>query len=71
MAIVEVQVLKVDEAKRQEVYKEVIGSQGPPDGTVVVAIANWEAEDNPFYDDDLVNDLLSLFATVGEAVLVR
>ncbi|XP_019639348.1 PREDICTED: synaptojanin-1-like [Branchiostoma belcheri] len=71
VGIIEVQVLKVDEAKRQEVYKEVIGSQGPPDGTVVVAVANWEAEDNPFYDDDLVNDLLSLFATVGEAVLVR
>ncbi|OXB79757.1 UNVERIFIED_CONTAM: hypothetical protein H355_013742 [Colinus virginianus] len=55
--------------ERQKVYKEVIATQGPPDGTVMVSIKSSSAEEN-YFDDNLIDDLLQKFASYGEVILI-
>ena len=66
MAILDLEVLEVEEARRQHVLKDVIEKEGPPDATVVVAMAN-SAE----FDDDTINPILGVLGEVGDIVLVR
>ena len=66
MAILDIEVLCVDEKRREEVYQEVISQQGPPDGSIVVSI---DGKDD--FDDDLVDAILEKFGEIGEIILVR
>ncbi len=66
LAILEVEVLHIDEDRREEVYKHVIGQQGPPDGTIIVSMTNHQE-----FDDDTVDEVLNTFGEIGEIILVR
>ena len=66
MAILDVEVLTIDEEKRQLVYEEVIAQQGPPDSTIVVSLATEEE-----FSDDIIELVLATFGEIGEIILVR
>ncbi|KAL5007601.1 hypothetical protein ScPMuIL_016407 [Solemya velum] len=64
IALLEIDVLEVDGAKKEKVFGEVIRQQGPPNGTVVVST------DGEF-DDQMVDAVVEVFSDVGEIILVR
>ena len=66
MALLEVEVLDVDAACRDTVYQEVIGQQGPPDGTLIISLDNQEE-----FDAEIIDEILTVFSDVGEVILVR
>ncbi|XP_057176713.1 synaptojanin-1 isoform X3 [Triplophysa rosa] len=69
VAIIDVDILEVDPDARHQVYKEVIGLQGPPDGTILVSLCSSGPDD--YFDDALIDDLLDKFAGFGEVILIR
>jgi len=69
MAVMDVEILEVDPEARHQVYKDVIALQGPPDGTVLVALCSSGPDD--YFDDALIDELLDKFATFGEVILIR
>ena len=66
MALIDCEVVCVDEKKREQTYQEVISHHGPPDGTVVVSLQNGGE-----FEDDTINDVLTTLGEVGEIILVR
>ncbi|XP_036059860.1 synaptojanin-1 isoform X2 [Onychomys torridus] len=70
VALIDIDIFEVEAEKRQNVYKEVIAVQGPPDGTVLVSIRS-SAQGNAFFDDALIDELLQQFAHFGEVTLIR
>ena len=68
MALMDVDVLQVDDSKREGVLKSVIDGQGPPDGTVVVSLLDMgEIAGN----DSLINAILDKLVEAGSILLVR
>ncbi|NWV11304.1 SYNJ1 protein, partial [Ptilonorhynchus violaceus] len=70
VALIDIDIFEIEAEERQQVYKEVIAMQGPPDGTVMVSIRGSSAEEN-YFDDNLIDDLLQKFASYGEVILIR
>ncbi|XP_036599065.1 synaptojanin-1 isoform X4 [Trichosurus vulpecula] len=70
VALIDIDVFEVDAEARQNIYKEVIATQGPPDGTVLVSIKS-SLQENNFFDDILIDELLQQFANYGEVTLIR
>ncbi|KAM4887579.1 synaptojanin-1 isoform 13-T13 [Thomomys bottae] len=70
IALIDIDIFEVEAEERQHVYKEVIAVQGPPDGTVLVSIKS-SLQDNNFFDDALIDELLRQFANFGEVILIR
>ena len=66
MAILDIEVLTVDDKKREEVYHDVISQQGPPDGSIIVSIA-----DQDDFEEEAVDAILEKFGEIGEIILVR
>ncbi|XP_041439341.1 synaptojanin-1 isoform X6 [Xenopus laevis] len=66
----DIDIFETDGEERQKIYKEVIASQGPPDGTVMVSIESSSPEGN-YFDDNLIDELLQQFAGYGEVILIR
>ena len=66
LAIVDIETLEIDEEKREEVYAGVIDNQGPPDGTVILALA-----DGDDFEDEIINKILETLSELGEIILVR
>ena len=66
LGIIDIETLVIDEEKREKVYQSVIDRQGPPDGTVVVAVA-----DGDDFDDDVIEQILATLGEIGEIILVR
>ncbi len=69
IAILEIDIMKVNEAKRDHIYHDVVCNQGPPDGTVILSLVFQAATVE--FDDDAINEILDKLAREGEAVLVR
>lgn len=67
IAVIDLDVHKVDEVKRIEVFKEVIKSSGPPDCTVVVHSINKSL----YADEGFKTCLLDNLSQYGEVVIVR
>ena len=65
MGIFDVEIMKVNERKRDEVFEDVLSTQGPQDGTVIVTTPDGE------FDDDLVDEIVGTFSNAGEIILVR
>lgn len=65
VAVLDVNIQEVIEDKKQEVLDEVIGQQGPPDGTVIVSLTEGE------FDDDTIDSIVECLADVGDIILVR
>ncbi|XP_021573439.1 synaptojanin-1 isoform X2 [Carlito syrichta] len=70
VALIDIDIFEVEAEERQNIYKEVIAVQGPPDGTVLVSIKSSLPENN-FFDDALIDELLQQFANFGEVILIR
>ncbi|XP_012636354.2 synaptojanin-1 isoform X5 [Microcebus murinus] len=70
IALIDTDIFEVEAEERQNIYKEVIAVQGPPDGTVLVSIKSSLPENN-FFDDALIDELLQQFANFGEVILIR
>ncbi|XP_049641703.1 synaptojanin-1 isoform X6 [Suncus etruscus] len=70
IALIDIDIFEVEAEERQNIYKEVIAVQGPPDGTVLVSIKSSSPESN-FFDDALIDELLQQFTNYGEVILIR
>nr|XP_019585746.1 PREDICTED: synaptojanin-1 isoform X5 [Rhinolophus sinicus] len=70
VALIDIDIFEVEAEERQNIYKEVIAVQGPPDGTVLVSIRSSVPENN-FFDDTLIDELLQQFTNFGEVILIR
>nr|XP_015104821.1 synaptojanin-1 isoform X6 [Vicugna pacos] len=70
VALIDIDIFEVEAEERQNIYKEVIAVQGPPDGTVLVSIRSSLPENN-FFDDTLIDELLQQFTHFGEVILIR
>ncbi|XP_042543129.1 synaptojanin-1 isoform X8 [Dipodomys spectabilis] len=70
IALIDIDIFEVEAEERQNIYKEVIAVQGPPDGTVLVSIKS-SLQENNFFDDALIDELLRQFANFGEVILIR
>ncbi|KAM8813064.1 LOW QUALITY PROTEIN: synaptojanin-1 [Rhynchonycteris naso] len=70
IALIDIDIFEVEAEERQNIYKEVIAAQGPPDGTVLVSIKSSVPENN-FFDDTLIDELLQQFTNFGEVILIR
>ncbi|XP_073473229.1 synaptojanin-1 isoform X2 [Aquarana catesbeiana] len=70
VAVVDIDIFETEAEERQKIYKEVIATQGPPDGTIMVSIQSKSSEDN-YFDDNLIDELLQQFAGYGEVILIR
>ncbi|XP_076405291.1 synaptojanin-1 isoform X10 [Peromyscus maniculatus bairdii] len=70
VALIDIDIFEVEAEERQNIYKEVIAVQGPPDGTVLVSIKS-SAQGNAYFDDALIDELLQQFAHFGEVILIR
>ncbi|XP_068122474.1 synaptojanin-1 [Hyperolius riggenbachi] len=70
VAVLDVDIFETDAEERQKIYKEVIATQGPPDGTVMVSIES-KSPDGSYFDDNLIDELLQQFAGYGEVILIR
>ena len=64
--MIEIDVLQVDEDRREETFDEVINEQGPPDGSVIVALAS-KGE----FAENTVDEILTTLGEIGEIILVR
>ncbi|KAL6089117.1 hypothetical protein STEG23_008305, partial [Scotinomys teguina] len=69
VALIDIDIFEVEAEERQNIYKEVIAVQGPPDGTVLVSIRS-STQGNTFFDDALIDELLQQFAHFGEVILI-
>ncbi|XP_069492447.1 synaptojanin-1 [Ambystoma mexicanum] len=70
VALIDVDIFEVEPEERHNIYKDVIGTQGPPDGTIMVSLQSSTTEDN-YFDDNLIDELLIQFASYGEVILIR
>ncbi|XP_022094958.1 synaptojanin-1-like isoform X2 [Acanthaster planci] len=70
-AIIEVEVLKINDQKCSSIYHDVVFEQGPPDGTIILTLTALRRPEACDFDDDTVDQVLELLGQVGEAVLVR
>ncbi|KAM6162393.1 synaptojanin-1 isoform 2-T2 [Erethizon dorsatum] len=70
VALIDIDIFEVEAEERQNIYKEVIAVQGPPDGTVLVSIKS-SLQENNFFDDAMIDELLQQFANFGEVILIR
>ncbi|XP_059468868.1 synaptojanin-1 [Neocloeon triangulifer] len=73
IAIVDIEVLKVDENRRHQVLLDVLQQQGPPDATVVVRVEDVKDENEAvsLFTDEFMMELLQELSQVGEVILVR
>lgn len=70
VALIDIDIFETEAEERQKIYKEVIATQGPPDGTIMVSIHSTSAQEN-YFDDNLIDELLQQFAGYGEVILIR
>ncbi|XP_075710644.1 synaptojanin-1 isoform X3 [Rhinoderma darwinii] len=70
VALIDIDIFETEAEERQKIYKEVVATQGPPDGTVMVSIHSTSPQDN-YFDDNLIDELLQQFSGYGEVILIR
>lgn len=76
IAIIDVEICKIDQQRRTQVFGDVIRDLGPPDGTILIQAANPSAEsgdedEGSIYDENLMSALIQELTQIGEVTLVR
>lgn len=75
VAVIDVEIYKIDEKLRNKVFYEVIQDLGPPDGTIVIEAEyddrNSDDDGMSIYDENLMSALIQELAQIGEVTLVR
>ncbi|KAH8401023.1 hypothetical protein KR009_002429 [Drosophila setifemur] len=76
IAIIDAEIMEIDQQRRRAVFEQVIRDLGPPDSTIVVHVlestSGGEEEDGPtIYDENVMSALIAELAKMGEVTLVR
>ncbi|XP_033638398.1 synaptojanin-1-like [Asterias rubens] len=71
VAVIEIEILQVNDKKRSSVYHDIVFEQGPPDGTIILSLTSPGSHDTHEFDDEAVDHVLELLAVIGDAILVR
>ncbi|XP_012277310.1 synaptojanin-1 [Orussus abietinus] len=71
IAIIDIDVHRVDPEKRELAFREVIEDLGPLDGTIVVKAVEENEDIDSIFDDSFMIALLQDLAHIGEVILVR
>jgi len=66
MALIEIEVLRSDDAQRSSALQQAVNWLGPPDGTVVLTLESGDE-----FSDELVEAVVDTFGDFGEIILVR
>jgi len=66
MALVDIEVLRSDDALRSSTLQHAVSWLGPPDGTVVLTLESGQE-----FSDELVDEVVDTFGEFGEIILVR
>jgi len=66
MALVDIEVLRSDDALRSSTLQRAVSWLGPPDGTVVLTLESGQE-----FSDELVDEVVDTFREFGEIILVR
>lgn len=78
IAIIDVEICKIDKQRRSQVFSDVIKDLGPPDGTILIQATNpssnsdsGDEDDGSIYDENLMSALIQELTQIGEVTLVR
>ncbi|XP_013117384.2 synaptojanin-1 [Stomoxys calcitrans] len=73
IAIIDAEVISINQQRRRDVFEQVIKDLGPPDSTIVVHVHEPSAdEDGPtIYDENVMSSLIQELSKLGEVTLVR
>lgn len=71
IAILGIDICKLDEGKRDVIFKKVLENVGPLDGTVILKMVNENVDIAAAINDDFMADLLSKLSVFGTIILVR
>lgn len=72
VAVVDIEINKVDPNIREQVFYQVIADLGPPDGTIIIHYeGEISDEDVTIFDDTLMMAVLQELSQIGEVILVR
>ncbi|KAF7395368.1 hypothetical protein HZH68_009418 [Vespula germanica] len=71
IAIVDVEVHRVEPQQREHVFKEVIEDLGPPDGTIIVKTVDETEDADSAFDSNVMMALVQDLSHIGEVILVR
>nr|CAD7588646.1 unnamed protein product [Timema genevievae] len=63
IAIIDIDIFQVDDARRSQAFIDVVQDLGPPDATIVVHVE--------IFDDNFIMTLLQELSQIGEVILVR
>jgi len=66
MALIDIEILRSDEASRSSTLQHAVSWLGPPDGTVVLTLESGQE-----FSDELVDKVVDTFGEFGEIILVR
>ncbi|KAK7791521.1 hypothetical protein R5R35_008685 [Gryllus longicercus] len=71
IALIDIDICRIDEDRRSQVFMDVILDLGPPDATVVVQHIDAEGNNEDVFDDSFMMTLLQELSQIGEVILVR
>lgn len=71
IAVLEVDINRLDEAKRSRVFENVLMNVGPLDGTIIVTTISDDEDIAAIVSDTFMNDLLGALSGFGDVLLVR
>lgn len=71
IALLEIEIRCVESSKREDVFKGVLHSVGPLDGTIVLRTSDSGVDIASVFDDSFMAELLQTLSTFGEVILVR
>ncbi|XP_017096781.2 synaptojanin-1 [Drosophila bipectinata] len=74
IAIIDAEIMEIDQQRRRAVFEQVIRDLGPPDSTIVVHVmeSSGGEEDGPtIYDENVMSALIAELSKMGEVTLVR
>ncbi|KAL9928488.1 synaptojanin isoform 1-T7 [Glossina fuscipes fuscipes] len=73
IAIIDANVVEIDQKLRRNVFEQVIKDLGPPDSTIVVHLQGTPACDGSLtiYDEKVMSGLIQELSKMGEVTLVR
>lgn len=74
IAIIDAEIISIDQRRRREVFEQVIKDLGPPDCTIVVHVHEPSTEEDggpTIYDENVMSTLIQELSKLGEVTLVR
>lgn len=70
IAVIDIEIRRIEQEKREQVFYQVIEDLGPPDGTIIIQCLDAQDKEE-IYDDNLTMTILQELSQIGEVILVR